>query len=93
MDPALADTVNATFQGVAALLVWHHVWMLRKDKAVAGISIPATCMMLLWSFWNMYYYPSLGQWWSFSTSIIMLGANAVRVFLLFKYKDNEVHYG
>jgi hypothetical protein len=58
------DIVNGASLG--ALLVLNHCRGVLPDKAGAGVSVFSVALFTTWGFWNLYFYPSLGQWMSFS---------------------------
>jgi hypothetical protein len=53
---------------------------------VKGVSILSTTMFTAWGFWNLFYYPHLGQWWSFTGGLAIVAANALWVALMLKYR-------
>lgn len=71
----LPDFINGSFELLGTFAILGHVRQLWKDKNVAGVSIPATVFFASWGFWNLYYYPHLGQWWSFAGGIGIVLAN------------------
>lgn len=81
----LADLTNGGFEFVGGLLVLNHCRLVLRDKAVAGVSIFSTAIFTLWGIWNLYYYPSLGQWASFTGGLTIVSTNALWVALLLKY--------
>jgi len=69
------DHINASFELSGSLLTWMNVWWVYKDKGYAGLYFPAIFLFTSWGFWNLWYYPHLGQWWSGVATIIMVSAN------------------
>lgn len=82
------DIINAMFELLAGFFVALHCLKLFKDKQVRGASIWATSFFTLWGFWNIYYYPSLDQWWSMFGGIAVVTMNIVWVGLMWKYRNN-----
>lgn len=41
---------------------------LHREKKVAGVSLIHIAFFCLWGYWNIFYYPSIGQWWSASAA-------------------------
>jgi hypothetical protein len=80
------DFFNCCFEAVGAYFIAQHIRQVLKDKAVKGLYIPATAFFMLWGFWNLFFYPHLHQWWSFSGGLAIVTANAVWVALLLKYR-------
>ena len=86
----MGDYINATFELLAGGFVLVHCRRVMKDKQVKGVSIVATSFFALWGFWNLYYYPSLGQWWSLWGGLSVVTANCVRVALMVRYRNSPV---
>lgn len=70
------DVVNGLFEALGAVGVWGNFLKLRSDKAVAGVDWRSTLLFGLWGFWNLVYYPSLGQWWSLCGGVAICAGNA-----------------
>jgi len=79
------DFINACFEFGAGFAVLNHCRCLWRDKEVKGISILSTAFFTAWGFWNIFYYPSLGQWWSFVGGLFIVAANCVWLGLLVWY--------
>ncbi len=75
------DHINAAFEAGAAILLSLNVWQLYHDKKVSGVKVSPTVFLTVWGGWNLYYYPSLGQDWSFFAGIAVVTVNAVWVSL------------
>jgi hypothetical protein len=85
MGSVWADCVNGLFESCGGLFVLMNIWRVVKDKTVRGVAIAPTAFFTLWGLWNLYYYPSLGQWVSFGGGIAVVSGNAVWVGLALKY--------
>lgn len=81
------DLINAFYEGGASLAVLNHCRILNAQKKVNGLSIASTVFFTSWGFWNMYYYNSLGQTFSWAAGFAVCFANCYYVSLLLKYKD------
>jgi hypothetical protein len=82
----IADVINGCFETFGGLLVLLHCRQVWRDKQVKGVSIPATAGFTSWGFWNLYYYPHLDQWASFSGGLLIVSANALWLALMIKYR-------
>lgn len=80
------DHINGAFEFVGSLLTWGNAVRVYKDRGYAGIYLPATVFFFFWGLWNLFYYPSLRQWWSFVGGASLVLANYVWVFAM-------IHYG
>lgn len=87
------DMINGGFELCAGLLLWWNVKMILRDKKIRGVSILPTSVFGLWGFWNLYYYPFLGQTLSFWGGIFVVTANTSWVVLAIYYKLKEKKEG
>lgn len=83
------DIINALFEGIGGLLIWVNVYRLYKDKRVSGVSLAPTAFFTVWGLWNLYFYPTLGAWWSFLGGISIVTANTVWWFQMIYYTTKE----
>lgn len=79
------DIINGLFEVAGGLLCWLNVWKILKDKKVQGVFWPASAFFSVWGFWNLYYYPSLGQWVSFWGGMFLALGNTTWVALAAYY--------
>jgi len=80
------DLINGCFELVGAALLTLNVRRLLIDKVVAGVSWLPVCFFTAWGMWNLYYYPSLDQWFSFAGGVLIVVVNTVWLVLVFKYR-------
>ena len=80
------DVVNGGCETIGGLLILNHCRAVLRDKAVAGVSLVSVVLFTGWGFWNLFYYPSLNQWWSFTGGLIVVSANLLWACLLFRYR-------
>jgi hypothetical protein len=80
------DQLNAGFEALAALLIWLNVADVWKKKATAGIHWIPLSLFTIWGYWNLFYYPHLGQWWSFAAAGFVAVANSAWLWLVVKYR-------
>ena len=80
------DIINGSFEFIAGFLLWNNVRVLHKDRQVRGVSILTTAFFSLWGFWNLIYYPFLGQWFSAIAGINVVAANSTWVILMIRFK-------
>lgn len=79
------DHINALFEAAGCLFVLANCRAVLRDKRVAGVSIAATVYFTAWGIWNLYFYPSLNQAWSFYAGAALASANFIWVCLLIRY--------
>ena len=70
------DIVNALFEGGMSFVLLRSVLQLHRDKKVAGLHWTLIAFTTAWGVWNLYYYPHLGQWWSFYAGAAVVSINA-----------------
>lgn len=82
------DFINAGFEFGAGAFALLNIRRVLVDKKVHGVSKIATAFFVAWGLWNLYYYPSLGQWASFAGGLVITGINAVWLALMWRYRNN-----
>lgn len=82
---SVQDLVNGTFELFAGWAVLLHCRRLFLDQMVRGVSFYATAFFASWGAWNLYYYPWLGQMWSFSCGVFVFIANVIWTFMMVYY--------
>jgi hypothetical protein len=84
------DLINGLFEfggGAAVLLSARALW---RDKFYAGLSPWNLVFFQTWGLWNLFYYPQLGQPWSFVGGLALALANATYLFLLWRYRNGRI---
>lgn len=81
------DLINGLFEFFGSIMLWRNVYQLHKDKQVKGVHWGPTLFFFLWGLWNLFYYPSLTQWWSFTGGLSIVIANGVWFSQMYKYSD------
>jgi hypothetical protein len=82
------DTVNGLFELLGGIVLWQNVRRIRQDRKLAGVDWRVTGFFTAWGFWNLWYYPSLGQWFSFFGGLNIVAANFVWLAFALKYRKN-----
>lgn len=85
----IPDAVNGAFEAWGGIAIFGHVRAILKDKAVKGFSPWACVFFTSWGFWNLYYYPHLHQWFSFTGGLLIVLGNTVWLALIMKYWNAE----
>jgi hypothetical protein len=83
------DTINGVFEGVMGVFLCRSVYLLWLHKTVRGVSFWSVFWPMLWGYWNLYYYPSLGQTWSFAGGLLVVAANTAWIILALVYMCRE----
>jgi hypothetical protein len=79
------DKLNGVFELAGGVFVFLNCLRLYRDKTVKGVSFTAFVFFTLWGFWNLYYYPAIGQWASFLGGCHVVFWNVVWVILAIYY--------
>ena len=79
------DLINGLFELGGGLLIAMNVRQILKDKTVKGVYWPATAFFTAWGLWNLYFYPSLGQWLSFAGGLVIVTFNTLWIGLTIYY--------
>lgn len=69
------DIVNGIFELLGAPFTLLSILRLHKDKSVKGVSWIPIAFFSSWGFWNLFYYPCLGQWYSFFGGLTLVLTN------------------
>lgn len=83
------DIVNGCFETMGSIFILMHCFTLYKDKMVRGVNIRATAGFFLWGLWNVYYYPSLNQTFSFIAGLAVCLSNLLWITLMIYYSSKE----
>ena len=81
-----ADMVNAAFEFIAVVMLTRNCWFTYKAKKVEGVSILSTLFFASWCYWNLFYYPHLGQMLSFFAGALVTLVNTVWVAQMIYYR-------
>lgn len=82
------DLVNAGFEAVGGLALSRNLAAILRHRSVRGVSIAPTVFFTAWGFWNLYFYPAVGQWSSFFAGLLPAIINVAWLFLALRYRRN-----
>ena len=80
------DLINGAFELLGGCLLMLNVRRITADKAISGVSWLPVFFFTAWGIWNLYYYPSLNQWFSFTGGCLIVVVNAIWLGLVLYYK-------
>ena len=83
------DLITGIFEVGGTAFIFLSIIQLYKDKIVRGVSWVHVGFFTIWGFWNLFYYPHLGQWWAFAGGIGIVSANAFWLCQLLYYLRRE----
>jgi len=81
----MQDLINGCFELFGGCFILLSVLRLYKDKQVYGVNWLHPAYFTAWGWWNLYYYPSLGQWLSFSGGIVIVILNTIWILQMAYY--------
>jgi hypothetical protein len=71
------DIVNGLFELAGSAFLLLNVRQLHRDKELNGVHWLPTLFFSTWGVWNLYFYPSLGQWFSFFGGLAIVVVNTL----------------
>ena len=80
------DIINSIFQLIGTYFTWANAYKLYKDKTIKGFYWPNKVFFTLWGIWNINYFFSLNQPFSFVASITLVSGDIMWIALLYKYR-------
>lgn len=83
------DVINGLFEAGAGVAQFLNCKALHRDKIVRGVNWQATAFFMSWGLWNLFYYPHLGQFWSWLGGWLIVSANATWVFMYLRYRNRD----
>ena len=82
----MLDQINGLFEAGLAVMLFLNLRRLSKDKVVKGFDYRVVVFTTAWGVWNLFYYPSLDQWWSFYGGIAVVTMNATWLAMVWYFK-------
>jgi len=73
----LPDLINGLFECCGGFFIALSVRKLHRDKKVKGVSWVHAAFFSAWGYWNLFYYPHLGQWLSFAGGVFLVAVNTL----------------
>jgi hypothetical protein len=89
IDINSADAINGIFELAGAFACAFNVRRIWIDKIVRGVSWFSVAFFAAWGWWNLLYYPALGQTYSFLAGALLAFVNTIWVILLIHYTRKE----
>lgn len=80
------DIINALFEMAGAFFVCFNVAAMYRDKTLKGASVLPCLFFTSWGVWNLFFYPSLDQYWSGVAAVFLTAANAVWLVQVWYYR-------
>jgi hypothetical protein len=84
-----SDLINGGLEFGGSIFLWVNVRALRRAKKVVGVFWGAPAYFTLWGLWNLFYFPSLGQWFSLCGAMSIAAANITWLVLALYYEKRN----
>ena len=81
--------ITGGFELAGTLFVAMNVRQLHRDKQVRGVHWAATAFFTAWGAWNLYYYLSLQQLYSWAAGFAVFAVNSVWLGQILYYNWKE----
>lgn len=81
----ISDAINASFEALAGVAILNHCRTLWRDRQVKGVSVLSTAFFFTWGLWNIFYYPHIGQIFSFIGGLLVVSANCLWLVLMIAF--------
>ena len=86
----MLDQINGAFEAGLAVMLFLNLRRLMKDREVKGFDYKVVVFTTAWGIWNLFYYPALGQMFSFYAGIGVVSMNAAWLWLVWHYKRHSL---
>jgi uncharacterized membrane protein YfcA len=84
------DVINGAIEtGGGLVILLLNIRLTHRQKQVRGVNPWATSFFSTWGLWNLYFYPALGQWWSFAGGAFLVAMNFIWFGQLLYYSRKE----
>jgi hypothetical protein len=83
----IPDLMNGLLEFTGGWMLAFNVRKLWRDKMVRGVHWGPTLFFFAWGVWNLYYYPHLGQWFSFAGGCWIVAVNGAWWLLMLRYRS------
>lgn len=80
------DLINGIFELGGAFAIWLSIMRLYADKEAKGVHWGHLGFFTSWGVWNIFYYSSLDQWFSWGAGIALCLSNGI-------YLGQVIYYG
>ncbi len=85
----IPDLINGMFEMLGGVAIMASILKLVKEKKVRGVHWLQAAFFASWGWWNLYYYPYLDQWASFTGGVFLMLTNSVWLWQMVYYNRKE----
>lgn len=85
------DLINGLLGVFGSFFILISIVKLQREKLVRGVSWIHVSFFTGWGYWSLFYYPHLGQWFSFWGVVAIVIANTYWIgqLIYFQYKESK----
>lgn len=85
----IPDIINGAFELFGCAAISFAIASVWRARSWHGTSIVPNFFFTAWGFWNLYFYPHVGQFWSTVGAGLTAGANVVLLWLMWKFRKRS----
>lgn len=85
----LPDLVNGSFELFASGFIALNAFTTWRHRQATGVHWAAVSFFTTWGLWNIFYYPHLGQTFSFVGGLAVCIANLVYLHAVWKFRPQQ----
>lgn len=84
-----ADLINAGFELGGFIMMLPSLVRAWRLRAIVGVHWATPAFFWSWGLWNVFYYPHLDQWLSFTAGLLLIVSNSAwfAMVILFTRKE------
>ena len=83
------DMLNAGFELMGFVMMLPSIIRAYRLRSVVGVHWATPAFFWIWGLWNVFYYPHLGQWFSFTAGLLLVISNTAWFLLVLRYTPRE----
>ena len=76
-DMPRGDLINGTFEFCGGFAIYLSIRNLHRAKIVRGVSWAQVAFFSSWGCFNLWFYPSINQWFSFAGGLFLVTMNSI----------------
>lgn len=84
------DVINGLFESFGAIMIVLNILAIIRDQELKGVHWGPTIFFTAWSFFNLWFYPANGLWFSFLGACSIVVTNAIWLGLVLYYRRRQV---
>jgi ABC-type Mn2+/Zn2+ transport system permease subunit len=90
----MMDLINGCFELFGSGFLLKNVFRLHRDKKLAGVTWEPVALFTLWGWWNLFYYPSFDQWFSFAGGLAIVLVNMIWLgqVAYYRHRQQQIDY-